>query len=249
MIACEGFMKDIENIYDQIQELLGVEENNINILEEQIDSDTQFEYFEHSKNHRNERTEAEVIEMKDLIFDPSTSVDTKKSLLVQLASLNNVDAFRTIEKYLTKPNIKLYDWACMALQESKLLIESKLLEENRILITTGLGGKGLKLRYFIVFFTKTGNDITYFQQNILRKEIAFTLSKVHAEIEEISFSNHLAMLLTIIPIKVNIQNLFHLTIKECNQFGSFLFEDYIVTNMKILEKDEIEELLAINNVY
>ncbi len=41
----------------------------------------------------------------------------------------------------------------LAFQENKMLLESSLLDENQILISTGLGGKGMKLRYFTVMQT------------------------------------------------------------------------------------------------
>ena len=163
-------MKARENIYDLLSEYMNVDEQNICVLEEQIDSETQFEYFECSRNNENTISKDEVIRRKDLIFDENVPTDEKKILLVQLASTNHVEAYRTIEKYLRKPNIKLYEWAYIALLESRLLLESQILDEDRILVTSGLGGKGNKLRYFIVFFTDDGSAITSLQQKIIENQ-------------------------------------------------------------------------------
>ena len=241
-------MKATDNIYDLVSEYLQVNEGNINILDERIDSDTQLEYFECSKNNENILTDDEIINKKDLIFDDEISTDEKKILLVQLATISKVEAYRTIEKYLRNPNIKLYQWAYLALLENRLLLESTLLEENKVLITTGLGSKGNKLRYFIVFFTGDGSCFTPLQQKIILNEMNFAFNRIDAEIEDAVFQEGFALLTTIVPMQVPVQNLFYKIIKECNEFGSFLFKDYIITNHKVLSLEEIRELLALNNI-
>jgi len=236
-----------ENIYDLLNEFLDISDNGINILEEQINSDTQLEYLEFSRNHKNKSGEEDLFLYKDEIFNEDISVDRKKNILVQLASINDVEAYRTIEKYLRKPGIRLYEWAYMALQESRLLIESNLLGESKVLITTGLGGKGLKLRYFIVFFTLDGTSITKLQKKIIKSELDYSLKRKGAEIEDIIFKDRFACILSMVPMQIPVQKLFNKILFECNQFGNFLFDDFIITNVKVLSMDEIQELLAINN--
>lgn len=237
-----------DNIYDLLNEYLDIGEESICLLEEQIDSDTQLEYFECSKNQENTESAEEIFKQKHLIFDQSTSVDHKKKLLVQLASLEDVEAYRTIEKYLQQPNSKLYEWAYLALQESRLLLESKFLEENKVLITTGLGGKGLKLRYFIVLFTSDGSNLTDLHKKIISSELKYNLGRKGAEIEYIDYNEGFASVLAVVPIRIPVQKLFDKVIKECNEFGDFLFKDFIISNVKVLNQEEIRELLSINNI-
>lgn len=237
------------NIYEKLQELLGLEEESISVLEETIDTDTQLEYFEFSHKMNSSRSEEEIIRDKDIIFDMQLPIDKKKSVLVQLASLNNIEAFKTIEKYLNHPNIKLYKWACLALQESKLHLESDLLNESKALISTGLGGRGLKLRYFIVLFTPDGSDLNKQNCKTISDELNFHFRRCGAELEDILFEDSFASVLAIIPLKVNLQELFKNVIKECNQMGHFLYKDFIITNMKAMEIDEIREILSLNNIY
>jgi hypothetical protein len=237
------------NIYDLLNEYLDIGKDNINILEDRIDSDIQMEYFEYSRIHNDQDLADEIFNNRDLIFSEDVPEEHKKNMLVQLATINNVEAYRTIQKYLRGPGALLYDWACMALQESRLLLESKLLEENKVLITTGLGGKGFKLRYFIVFFTNTGSPFNHLQKKIVKSELNFTLNKNGGEIEDLIFENCFASILAIVPINVPVKQLFNSVIFECNQLGLFLFNDYIITNLKVLCVEEIKEMLAINNVY
>jgi hypothetical protein len=237
------------NIYDLLNEYLDIGEDSINILEEKIDSDIQMEYFEYSRINGNKDGAEEIFNNRDLIFNNDVSDEHKKNILVHLASYNDVEAFRTIQKYLRGPSTLLYDWACMALQESRLLLESKLLEENKVLITTGLGGKGLKLRYFVVFFTKSRSTFNNLQKRIVKSELNYTLRKNGAEIEDIIFENSFASILAIVPINVSVKQLFDSILFECNQLGGFLFNDYIITNLKVLSLDEIKEMLAVHKVY
>ena len=236
------------NIYELINDYFDIKEESISVLEEQIDNEIQLEYFECSKSQETIRSEHDIISDKDLIFDDKVPVDQKKILLVQLASVSNVEAYRTIEEYLKKPNIKLFEWAYLALQECRMLLESKLLEESKILISTGLGGKGNKLRYFIVFFTGDGSSFTSLQQEIIKNELHYSFKTIGAEVEDIIFEDRFALVLSIVPIHIPVQKLFNRIISECNEFGEFLFNDYIITNLKVLSLDEIREFLALNNI-
>jgi len=231
-----------------LNEYLEVGEDSIKLLEEPIDTDTQMEYFECSNNRNDFLSVDEIISKKDLIFDDNIPSEQKKILFVQLASVNNVEAYRAIEKYLQKPNTALFQWAYLAFLESRLLLESTFLNENKVLITTGLGGKGHKLRYFIVFFTDDGSPISKFQQNIIRSELDFAFFRHGAEIEDLIFEDGFAYFVTIVPMHIPVQQFFNSILKECNTFGSFLFNDFIISNVKILSVEEIRELLSINHI-
>ena len=241
-------MREEENIFEKLVEYFGFEEESINILEESIDANTQIEYFEFSRNLKSTKTEKEIIQNKKLIFDLNEPLVNKKSALVELASLNSIEAYRVIEKYLKKPNIKLYDWACLALQESRMHLESNLLDESKVLITTGLGGKGLNLRYFSVLFTPNGEPLTKLQQKLITKELIYQLPKKRAILEDLVFDDSFASILVMVPLRVNLNELFHSIIQECNQIGKFLYEDFIITNVKAMSTEEIRELLRINNI-
>ena len=117
-----------------------------------------------------------------------------------------------------------------------------------MLITTGLGGKGLKLRYFIVMFTSDGSNLTELQKKIISSELKYNLGRKGAEIEYIDYDEGFASILTVVPIRIPVQKMFDKVIKECNEFGDFLFNDFIISNVKVLNQEEIRELLSINNI-
>ena len=234
---------DEENIYDRIQDIFGHFPENFNILEEQIDIDLQMEYFEFSRNFKKNLISDNILSVKDNLFDKEHPITNKKKLLVQLASIEEVRAFRAIEKYVKAPDPELREWAILAFQESRMLIQSKLLDENQVFISTGLGGRGSKLRYFIVLLNSFGKPFEELQKKLIRTEFEFFLKKNDAELEEVNFMEDYCSLMAIIPIRASVRDIFKSAIAECNEYGGFLKENFIVTNVKTLSFDEIKDFV------
>jgi len=233
-----------ENIYDKIRGILGEMPGNLNILEEKIDIGLQMEYFEYSKKIKNDLDPETIIKNKDDIFNHDLTEDIRKRRFAELASIEDVEAYRTIEKYIKSQEMNLKSWAILALQESRMLLESKLLGENQIFISTGLGGKGTRLRYFIVIILKSAKDFTSLHKKVVKTEFEMILQKHNAEIERLTFYRNYATLTIIIPLEVPIKEMLKESIRECNQYGNFLHTRFIVTNVKELSKEEIDKYLS-----
>jgi hypothetical protein len=232
-----------ENIYDKIRELLGTIPVNFNILEEKIDIDLQMQYFEFSKNVKESLGREEILKNKEDIFDLTLPEKTRMTRFAELASIESVEAYRTIERYISSTISALKQWAILALQESRMLLESRLLDENQVFISTGLGGKGTKLRYFVVLLLKEGKEFSELNKKIVRNEAEMVLHKFNGEIEKISFTGGYATLMVIMPLQVPIKQIFRESVNECNLYGDFLKSNFIVTNVKELSKSEIDEFL------
>ena len=237
-------MEQYENIYDKIQELLGNIPGNVTILEQQIDAGVQLEYYNYAKNLEDSFNPEEVLKKRETIFHHDLAIDDKKHLMVQLANIDSIEAYRTLEKYINGTYDQLKDWATLALQECRLLLESKLLDKSQVLISTGLGGKGLKLRYFTVLISAHGKSFTPFQKRIVADEIRFTIKRSKGEFEQIEFDKELCTLVSIIPLQIPVQGLFDELIMECNQYGDFINPEYIITNVKIIPNEEIREMIV-----
>jgi hypothetical protein len=236
-------MKNQENLYEKIQELLGNLQGTFNILEDQIDIDIQLEYFETSKEIKKTLDIESALSQKDNLFSNKLHLDKKKSLLIQLASIDQVEAFRALELYQKQPDPTLRDWATLAMQESRMLLESTFLDQNQVFISTGLGGKGQKLRYFIVFLLKNEMIVNDLRKKVINNEMNFIFKKFSAEIEDIKYSDTFSTIKAIIPIEVHLNDMFEEAIENCNQFGDFLQMNFIVTNLKELTFDEINHVL------
>ena len=236
-------MKD-EIFYNNIQRALENFPDDFNILEEQIDMEIQIQYFEFVQETRGKTDPAEIFENSDELFMAKTSLERKKEILAVLSIIDDVKAYRAIEKFITLSEGFIKQWAVLALQESRILLQSSLLDKQQVFISTGLGGKGQKLRYFIVFVNNVKNFIlSETQQKLLKDELDFELKKSKGEFETIDFYEGFSTALVMLPLKVDIRAIFKNVIEECNQYGNFLKPDLIITNVKIMSKNEIIDLL------
>jgi hypothetical protein len=236
-------LENQENIFDKIQEILGNFSGNFSILEHQVDIRVQIDYFDFSRNLKRDFDPESVLNQEANLNNPETSSEAKKELLVSLASIDKPEAYRIIERFIQNANDELKDWAILSLQESRLLLESKLLEENQVFISTGLGGLRGKLRYFIALFSESSNEFSDIQRNLIKSEFDFIFPQFEAEVESVEFFTNYATVVALIPLNIPVQDPIKSTISECNNIGNFIKQGFLITNVKILTAFEIENLL------
>jgi hypothetical protein len=236
-------MEDHENLIEKIRQILGGSPGKLKILEQKIDIDLQVEYYECSLRVREERDERWALDHMNYLHEPGYSSEAKKEILARLASMNRVECYRAIESFMQEATEPLLSWAILSLNESRMLLESKLLDENQVFISTGLGGRDDKLRYFVVLMSRTRVELTPVQQMVIQNEFESILNKFEGAVEEIEFSGYLATIMFLLPMKHSLKSLFKEAIDECNRYGHFLNDDFIVTNVRALSFAEIEEFL------
>lgn len=233
---------DEGQMLNKIQEMLAKKPNQFAIVEEQIDVEVQLEYFKLSQELKSDEASVSV-EDKALLSDPAVSLDEKKRFLASLASSEDVASFRCIEEYAKDPAPELKDWSALALRESKLMLESSLLDERQILISTGLGGKGKSLRYFVVLINNEKLQFTETQKKLVATELEFSLKKNDGELETIQFEKYYGILTLLLPLSSSLRSVLESAVNECNQYGDFLMTNFLVTNVKTLSVAEIDDFL------
>lgn len=221
---------------------------NLNILEEEIDIRVQKKYFEliNSLSKKKEEYPAlcqKYIERINDLLDAKVSSSTKKEMLAVLATIDDVAIYRAIETF-SKLDSPLKKWATVALQQSRMLIQSVLLDNPGVFISTGLGGQGDLLRYFGVFLHNTNEKLAGFQRNIIKNETELEIKSVDGVLEKIHYYEGYTTILLLLPIHIKLKPFFENIIDVCNQFGDFLHENMIVTNVKKLNKQDISGILA-----
>ena len=232
------------NIYKKIQDAISSLPQNFSVLEEQINIDLQMEYFNYSRDIQAGFTPDMILEHRGDLFDHAVPLEEKKNLLVLLASLERVEAFRMIEKYSKDPDPELRDWSILALQESRMVIQSSLMDEQQVYISTGLGGRGQKLRYFVVLIGREDNiDYSPVQRKLVKNELEYAVTHNDGELEEMTFDKNMAIALMLLPVKSDLQGVFSSVINECNQYGDFIRPDIIITNVKRMSVDEIKKFV------
>lgn len=240
--------KKNEKKIEDINQLLSMAGSNLNILEEQVDIKVQKQYFEMQATLSKEPVNyqevcKQYLENINDLFDEAIDEEVKKRMLVVLATIDDVSVYRAIENFSKPKNNSLHKWAVIALQQSRMLIQSTLLDDPGVFISTGLGGQGTLLRYFCVFVNKKAEPLEEFQQNILRNEMEDAITPAKGSIEQIKFSKAYTTILLLLPIDTDLQPLFTGIIDECNTYGNFLHDNMIVTNVKKLSPSEIRAIL------
>lgn len=236
-----------KQFYQNIQKVLDDLPDNFSILEEQIDIEVQMKYFELAKEVRSRNLAGECFENREQLYLPDVSEERKREILLSIATIDDVKAFRAIEKFVGLAEGEIKQWAVLAFQESRMLIQSSLLDEQLVFISTGLGGKGQKLRYYVVFINKNQEVmLNATQQKLLKDEIVFELNQNDGEFESMDFSEGFSTVLVMLPLQSDLKQIFRNIIDECNQYGDFLDDDMIVTNVKVMSRNEIIEMLKQN---
>jgi hypothetical protein len=225
--------KDSKNVLD-----------NFILIEEPIDLFTQKAYFSFSGTIDFDNVDyKEILTGSDKLFYKDTPVESKKKLLILLAHRGTPEAYRIIEKFVKSPEAELRDWALLSLKECRMFLESILLEEEGGLISTGLGGKGSKLRYYFIVGSKDVLPFSDNRKSILRRGFETISHKYKAQIEEFTFEGNYAMIRILIPISIAVGDIIEGGISKCNQMGEFLSLDYYVTNVGKPTHEEISTYL------
>ncbi|HOY38591.1 MAG: hypothetical protein KBB11_04940 [Bacteroidales bacterium] len=228
-----------DELYNKLMELVNNDPTKFYIIESQVDAEIQLKYFEYSARLRKEenRTPQELIDD----FKDAEDDEIKKEFLIRLALTGNVEAYRFIESYVPEAPRELQPWAMLAYQEARLLLETSLLEESRVFISSGMGGKGHKLRYAVVMISSNKNNLLDFQKDLVAEELKHFFIRKDCELEEIEFNRQFAIITCLIPISIQLQLLFDEIIGEINVMGNFLSETYLITNEKKLNDNDLQK--------
>ncbi len=214
------------------------------VIEGIIDPSVHLEYIEYSSKVGKDIVIEEVISKSDDIFSEELSIDDKKKLLVSMAKIDDVNIFRKVQKYAENPDKELSDWSIIALEESRNLIQSSLLGEEQILISTGLGGKGNKLRFFIISQTENNESLSDIKKKIIKKEIEFAFQNNDCELEQIEFADNFYTIVGVFPFDFDvIETTLSSVFDEVKKFDINLSQKYIITNVKISTLEESAEMI------
>lgn len=234
---------DFSQEFSRLQELIKSGKTTISVLEEQVDVDLQMEYFDMSKELYANLDKKSIIEQKDQLLHTELTIEEKKELLSSLAKIDDPVAYRALEYYRNNPDKGLEQWSKLAFQESKMVLETSLLGEAPIFVSTGMGGQGSNLRYFIVLVTNKDVELQKWQIELVKKEIDFTFEKAKGTVEELLIESDMFMLTGLLHISLNVQETISAIVKECNQMGNFLMDSFIVTNVKKLDIKVIRKMV------
>ena len=238
-------MKNDRNALKDLQHSLESLKGNLHVLETNIPVEKQMEYFHFSEAIRTNFFNKRSVDSQMQVLASAESSSTEiKYALAFLAVSGNVKAYRAIEAYYERHSD---DWAAMAFMQAKITLESEFSDEKQIFISTGLGGKGDQLRFYAFFKSKDGENFSDYQRNLIEKEILYSIQNHQGKLEELEIRDNYFTLLFLIHIQVDIKTMLEEALEECNQYGDFINEGFIITNVKVFSEEEIRfELMKRN---
>ena len=239
------YKKDMDNLNlrgDFNNFLNGLDEQNYYILEEEIDIEIQNSYFKLSRKEAKSANKQDVMAKAPLLTSDEVAVEDKKIILSQLASLSDVEAFRVLEKNQGQfQDEELNTWSVLAYNEARMILNGSLKNEQQVFISTGLGGKKGKFRYFLVLLpSEEQKEFTAFDTDFIKKELDFTLKRHGGELEKVieEEADYLSYKI-LIPFKSNVPKLFKEVLENCNQLSPFVSDQFIITNVSEMNREEI----------
>ena len=244
-------MKEDNDIFKKFRDSFSKIDGHFHILEQRVPVERQMEYFKYSEKIRKDQDKLDISKMdfsvfEDSLDDPESTVEHKKYVLSILATSRQVKAYRILEEYAQAPDPDVADWAYMALMESRIALESELSDEKQIYISTGLGGKGEKLRFYVLMTSKGKKPFQEYQRQTIEREFAYYLPKTDCEIERLTIGEQYVELVFLIPVRTDIKATLDRVINECNQYGDFLSNVFTITNVKELTAEEVSEIINKN---
>ena len=244
-------MKEEGDVFKKFRDSFSKMDGHFHILEQRVPVELQMEYFKYSEQVRKERAKADLNDMdytafRESLSNPESTTDYKKYILSMLATSREVKAYRMLEDYVQHPDEDVSNWAYMALMESRISLESELSDEKQIYISTGLGGKGEKLRFYVLMLSRDRKPFLEYQRKVIEREFAYFLPKADCEIERLTIGEQYVELVFLIPVRADIKLTLDKVINECNQYGDFLSDIFTITNVKELTEQEVTDIINKN---
>ena len=244
-------MKEEGDVFKKFRDSFSKMDGHFHILEQRVPVELQMEYFKYSEQVRKERAEPDLNDMdytafRESLSNPESTTDYKKYILSMLATSREVKAYRMLEDYVQHPDEDVSNWAYMALMESRISLESELSDEKQIYISTGLGGKGEKLRFYVLMLSRDRKPFLEYQRKVIEREFAYFLPKADCEIERLTIGEQYVELVFLIPVRADIKLTLDKVINECNQYGDFLSDIFTITNVKELTEQEVTDIINKN---
>ena len=244
-------MKEEGDVFKKFRDSFSKMDGHFHILEQRVPVELQMEYFKYSEQVRKERAKPDLNDMdytafRESLSNPESTTYYKKYILSMLATSREVKAYRMLEDYVQHPDEDVSNWAYMALMESRISLESELSDEKQIYISTGLGGKGEKLRFYVLMLSRDRKPFLEYQRKVIEREFAYFLPKADCEIERLTIGEQYVELVFLIPVRADIKLTLDKVINECNQYGDFLSDIFTITNVKELTEQEVTDIINKN---
>ena len=212
----------------EIKKILELIPNEFRVIENKINSKVIDEYYKIADSLENEN-------LTEISQSQSTELESLKVLLVYLSEIGDVKSYRKIEEIIKNGKTDILEFSYVALKFARLNLENNLSDEPIGFISTELGGKGNKLRYY--FVVKSKDEIQNNNESKIINELKNICIHNDSELEEIENNGKYILVKILISMDYAIGNI----IDELTNNCSFLDKEYICNNVEKPKKEFIEK--------
>lgn len=209
------------------------------VLDSHVDTKVQMEYFRSATAMRGKFVEKDLPLLKRKVKSSKVTVGQKKEWIAGIAAMASVKGLRFLESLQETAPADLADWIKLAVLENRFILHSALADVPPILIATGLGGKGTRLRYFLAFFSRNEKGFDPWQQTLIQGEVEFALLE-KGEVEQMVFWQDSVRIDLLLEFKVDVKVWAKQLIELCNEMGDFIVEDHIITNIRTFDESQLK---------
>jgi len=212
--------------------------------EGKINNEDQLSYFRYHKLHKLKKiTEKTLNQAEQNLFNNKTSIVEKKHILFNLAHTKTPESFKILNQYSKNPDEALKGWAILAKEECRLGLEDYLLDKERGMVMSNLGGDGKRSRYYFIISLQKGIPLSKYQKDIIKDSFSKISKEKDSIVEKIKFDNNYALVKILISMDVAPGELIEEGINECNSFKPFVKFHYFITNTEKPDERTIKDYL------
>lgn len=230
-----------EKILAQMRQIALKHPEKIRIVETNVDAEVQLEFYSMMQDVDKSYHDMDLPEIFGQLSD-CDDMQHRKKLLVAIASTGEIEAYRFLEKYLETCDDDIKKWALLACQQCQMFLESSLLDESKIYVASGLGGKDHRLRYIFVLSGKKKATFSDFEKKVMENEAKYYLEKSDSVFENVKYDVNYAIFMALVPLHEDIVALVRSIIDEVNQYGGFIMQSIFVTNEKVVSKEVLDKM-------
>ncbi len=243
-------MNDKRNeLQDLLLKLSGKKIENFQVISEPIDMNIQLAYLEFkTKDKLKYVPEFKPIYLDELKKSFISLQDWSKNMCI-LGSSGDVEILRLLESIYDSFVEDKKQWCYLAIKDIQMTLESELLETSSVYISTGLGGKGSKIRYFAAMIVK---DKSLFSnsdfRSLIKGEIDMFFMQKYHELELVNVTDKYITIKFLKEILEDVQGFIKQLVEKLKEYGDLFEDSILITNVKELPENEIMSYIdKINN--
>lgn len=175
-----------------------------------------------------------------IAVDGTTPTAMLSHVFIHLACTGSIRVLRFIEGLLPELTGEARAWALLAHLDLKMRVLSDLLDEQQVVLSSGLGGEGTLIRINGYCIHRDFARWEPYQRELMSRELADACTGVGGRVEEELWGEEYMIYRCLLPYHTEVARVVESFIASCNQYGEFILSDSHVTNVDLLSHDVVQ---------